>query len=358
MFDWLLTLDIIDGPAPWLFWGVTALLVLVLLVRKWTRRRVLRAASALAVGVVLGFALSWSVDAFDVFQVPMPAGVMGWTISGLAIAAFGIQSLWDSHALRKVVAVAVVCCTLLSAGLGINAAFGIDRNLGDLLEISTLQQVQHLQPPRPGQAPVEALYRTWHAPAGMPAKGEVRQLSGSMRVPSSAGFAPRDAAIYLPPAALVADAPDLPVVVLMMGLPGNPTPTAAKTAADAFAASHDGLAPIIIVADQLGSSRQNPGCANSQAFGGVDTYFNVDIPTWIRTHLRVLPGPANWTISGYSNGGACSFLYAAHHPDIWGSMVSISGEEYPGMESPEPVLTKVFDNDQAAFDANKPEDVL
>jgi hypothetical protein len=147
-------------------------------------------------------------------------------------------------------------------------------------------------------------------------------------------------------------------MVQMMGLPGSPTPTAIQTAVDAFAAKHDGLGPIVIVADQLGSSRQNPGCADSKAFGGVNTYFNVDIPEWIRTHLRVPAAPADWTISGYSNGGACSFLYGAQHPEIWGSLASQSGEEWPGWERPAPVLSKVFGGSRAAFDANKPENVL
>lgn len=358
MLAWLLRLDIIDGPAPWGLWGVTAVLVIALLVRRYTARRMLRAALAVVVGGLLGLALSWMLDATDAFGTPLPEPVKWWAAAGFAAVGLGIVSLWDSKALRKVVAGITIIASLLSAAIGINAAFGLDHNLGDLLEISTLAPVGRLPGPVHTAASEEPLYLSWHAPVGMPAHGEVRQLSGTSRIPSTAGFAPRDAAIYLPPAALVADPPALPVMVQMMGLPGSPTPTAIKTAVDAFAARHDGLGPIVIVADQLGSSRQNPGCADSKAYGGVNTYFNIDIPTWIRSHLRVGTKPNGWTISGYSNGGACAFLYGAQHPQVWGSLASQSGEEWPGWEKPGPVLSRVFGGSTAAFDANKPENVL
>ena len=57
------------------------------------------------------------------------------------------------------------------------------------------------------------------------------------------GYAPRDAALYLPPAALVADPPRLPLIVFMMGQPGTPDPTSLAAALNAYAASHTGLCP-------------------------------------------------------------------------------------------------------------------
>lgn len=360
MYAWLLNLDIADGPLPWIVWGITVLLLVGLLARRMTRRRMLRALLAVVVGAAVGVGICLAVDALDTFGTPLPDQVPWWVGAGFAGVALGIVHLWDSGAWRKVVAVLAVVGSLLSSALGVNIAFGIDRTVGDVLELSALPAAGTFATPLATTTPAAdpPLYQTWRPPADMPTHGEVRQLSGAQRIPSTAGFVPRDAAIYLPPAALVADPPALPVIVQMMGLPGSPTPTAIQTAVDAFAAAHDGLGPIVIVADQLGSSRQNPGCADSAAFGGVDTYFNVDIPHWIRTHLRTMPGPAAWTISGYSNGGACSFLYGAQHPDVWNAFVSISGEEYPGMEDPAPVLQQVFHGDQAAFDANKPENVL
>lgn len=358
MFAWLLGIDIAGGPIPWVVWAVTAALLAVLVVRKVTARRVRRIVLAVVIGAVLGIATCVAIDVFDLIGIPLPGVVPWWVAAGFACVGIGIVHLGDSQRWRKIVAVLVVIGSLMSTTLGVNIAFGIDRTLGDLLQLSALPQVGDLAAPLPSDTAQPALYLNWQAPADMPAHGEVRQLSGDESIPSTAGFVPRDAAIYLPPAALVKDPPALPVIVLMMGLPGSPSPTAVQAATDAFAAQHDGLGPIVIVVDQLGSSQQNPGCADSAAFGGVETYVNVDVPTWIRSHLRVMPGPDDWAIVGYSNGGACSFLYGADHPDVWNAFVSISGEEYPGMEDPAPVLHHVFEGSQTAFDANKPEYVL
>ncbi|MDQ4215650.1 alpha/beta hydrolase [Microbacterium sp. ASV81] len=202
--------------------------------------------------------------------------------------------------------------------------------------------------------PDNPLYDSWHAPAGMPAHGEVTLLAGDDRIPSSAGFEPRDASLYLPPAALVTDPPDLPLVVFMMGQPGDPDPEPISTAMDELAAQHDGLAPIVIVADQLGDPSNNPACVDSGTFGGVETYFTKDIPAWAREHLHVAADPSQWTIAGFSNGGGCALDWALGHPGLWGNVVSLSGESYQGTEFPDEMLQQVFDGDQAAYEAAKP----
>lgn len=199
-----------------------------------------------------------------------------------------------------------------------------------------------------------SLFATWRPPPGMPAVGRVTVLRAAERIPSTAGFAPRDASLYLPPAALVPDAPALPLVVFMMGQPGDPDPSYIRTAMDPLAAAHHGLAPIVIVADQLGAEGDNPACVDSAAYGGVETYFTEDIPAWARTHLRILPAPQAWTIAGFSNGGGCALDWGLTHPDLWGSIVSIAGESYPGTEAPEEMLQQVFDGDDAAYQAAKP----
>ncbi|OZB87966.1 MAG: hypothetical protein B7X41_10640, partial [Microbacterium sp. 14-71-5] len=138
--------------------------------------------------------------------------------------------------------------------------------------------------PVPGAAHATAagavmpLFETWTPPADLPSEGTVTLLTGEERIPSSAGFAPRDASLYRPPAALVPDPPALPLVVFMMGEPGDPDPSFVADAMDRLAAAHHGLAPIVIVADQLGSEDGNPACVDSAAYGGVETYFTQDIP--------------------------------------------------------------------------------
>lgn len=362
MKRWILTLDITQLSVLLPVWGGTVALLIVLVVLTARRapeggfRRILL--GTLPAGIA-GLILGWALSAFHVFGPTLPTLVMFWV--GACFAALGLVAinLWKSPALHKVIAIVTAVFVILSTFLGINLAFDMDRSLSDLLGLATLPAAGAFPaPPSDEKAPNAPLYSSWNPPADMPTQGKALQLVGDQAIRSSAGFSPRYASIYMPPAALVDDAPALPVMVLMMGLPGSPNAQVAQKVGDAFAAEHNGLAPIIIVADQLGGQYTNPGCVDSHAYGGVNTYFNVDIPAYIRSHLRVIDDPAYWSIVGYSNGGACSFLFGAQHPKIWGSFVSISGEEWPGYETPGPILKKVYNGDKAAFDANKPETVM
>ena len=208
--------------------------------------------------------------------------------------------------------------------------------------------------PLPGPDPTAPLSNTWRAPATMPKHGAVVPLTGALEIPSTAGFAPRTASLYLPPAALTQNPPSLPLIVFMMGQPGSPDPGPISEAMDRLAAEHHGLAPIVIVADQLGAPDNNPACVDSAAFGGVEQYFTTDIPNWARTHLRLVKDPSDWTIAGFSNGGGCALAWGLAHPDVWGNVVSLSGESYQGTEFPDEVLHQVFGGDDAAYEAAKP----
>ncbi|WP_295010466.1 alpha/beta hydrolase-fold protein [uncultured Microbacterium sp.] len=360
MLQWLLTVDLVDGPAPWIIWGLAAAGVIALLIRPLRRRWVVRAAIGLVIGALVGWFLVVWADTTNAFELPLPADVKWWTTGGFAAIGLGVVSLWSSRWWRKVVAVVTILTSLMSMTVGINQAFGQDATLADILGISTLRSFDDFAPPL--THPVDdttPLYKTWKPPANMPKEGRYGALRGTHAIPSTGGFVPRSATVYLPPAALVKNPPALPVVVFMMGLPGWPSPQPMVETLNAFAKKHNGLAPIAIIADQLGSEdAQNPGCVNSTRYGGVETYFNKDIPNYIRTHMRVLTDSKYWTIAGYSNGGACAFMWGARHPDIWGNIATASGEPWAGSADPASVLGPVYAGDKAAFDANKPAAIL
>ncbi|MEI3847864.1 MULTISPECIES: alpha/beta hydrolase [Microbacterium] len=361
MPPWLLMLDVVDGVVPWTVWGITALVVVVLVARRPTKSWALATVIGALTGAILGTAALLVLRATGVLPDPLPA-VVGWAIGGLAALGLVIVSIFFRPAWRRIVAVVAVLLVLLSTAIGVNAAFGVDRTLGDVLGISTLDKADRL--PGPGPEPVVSpavpLYESWTPPAGMPAQGKVLELSGDLAIPSTAGFVARPASIYLPPAALVAreDMPALPFMVHMMGQPGDPNPQFIQAAMDELAAKNKGLAPIVIVADQLGDPNRNPACADSKTYGGVDTYFNKDIVEYAKTKLNILQDPKFWTISGYSNGGACAQVWGAEHPEIWGNIVSISGEEFQGSEEEDQVLSQVFGGDKAAYEAAKPAAVM
>ncbi|MFT4307392.1 MAG: alpha/beta hydrolase-fold protein, partial [Microbacterium sp.] len=287
------------------------------------------------------------------FGSPLPVGVGAWAVAASAAVALGLVALVDRSWWAKAAAAALVVLATAAGALGVNAVFGIDRNLGALFGIVVGDAIV-LPTPTSASTPSGPLYQSWTPPDDMPSEGTVGVLSGDNAIPSSAGFTPRDASIYLPPAALVDDPPALPVVVMMMGQPGNPDASFVQSALDQLAAENDGLAPIVIVADQLGDPAVDPGCVDSATYGGVSTYFNVDIPEYIRSHLNVLSDSQYWTIAGYSNGGTCAYLWGAQYPSIWHNLISVSGEEVQGSEDVSAMLQDVFGGDQDLYDASTP----
>jgi poly(3-hydroxybutyrate) depolymerase len=200
-----------------------------------------------------------------------------------------------------------------------------------------------------------ALWANWIPPNDLPSAGTI----GSVNIPNTlSGFRSRPAGLYLPPAALVKNAPLLPLVIMLMGQPGNPDPSFQKPILDAFATRHNGLAPIVLVADQLGNPATDPLCLDTAKYGKSETFLAGDVVAWARANLHVLSDPAHWTIAGYSNGGQCALSLGAKHPEIWGNVLDISGEEYPGSSRPNQTLVQDFAGNKAAYQAARPLKIL
>lgn len=356
---WFLNLNVMSGPLPEALWLLTAVVAVVLLVRDRTRRWVVTALPAVAGGAFVGVVAVWITDATDVFGVPMPKGTTWWMMLAGAGIGLGIASLWRTPVWRKALAGLLIVVAPLSAAMGINGGFGLTPTIADVFGVSTLPSVgalpaTHAPGSAAGPTVARPLYLTWKAPAGMPKVGRVGTLSGAERIPSTGGFVPRDASIYLPPAALVPGAPALPFVVMMNGKPGSPTPRFIEAALNKQAAAHHGLAPIVIVADQLGSPLQQPACSPYSTYGNVSEYVNTDIVRYARTHLNIIGDPRYWTIAGYSDGGACALKWATEYPKIWGNMISISGDRYPGASEPATSLRDGFRGSTALALSQRP----
>jgi S-formylglutathione hydrolase FrmB len=126
---------------------------------------------------------------------------------------------------------------------------------------------------------------------------------------------------------------------------------------DAFAAGHDGLAPVIVMVDQLGSALANPLCTDSR-LGNAFTYLSVDVPAWIRQTLQVELRPSGWAIGGFSNGGTCALQMAVNAPQLYPTFVDISGESEPTLGDRARTVQAAFGGDEAAFEAVNPLDVM
>ena len=350
----MLRIDIVTGPLLYVVLGLAAVQLLYLLLRAQTRGWIVTVVIAVVGGVgvagVIWFVVVTVVDAFG-----MSPGLVSflWFAATCSAIALALANLWRSRRRRKIVAAASIVLFLVSGTLAINASFGLNRTLGSLFGVAAEAAIPLPVPSTPPKT--GPLYQSWVAPADLPAQG----TTGSQVIPNTvSGFISRPAGIYLPPAALVANAPALPLVILLMGQPGNPDPSFIAATLDRDAAAHDGLAPIVIVADQLGDPESDPLCLDTPNYGKAETFITQDVVNWAESNLNIIKDPRYWTIAGYSNGGQCAISLAAKHPDLFSNVVDISGEEFAGSEIETAVLADVFDGDQAAYDAIKPLNLL
>lgn len=356
-WDWLLSLRIVDGPFLWGTYALAAAVFVYLLVRPPSRRWLVTAASALVGGSLAALAVTFVMqDLLDLFNSPMAITARLWIVLAGASVALAFVNLRRSRWWRKVVAVWAVGLFAWTATLGISADFGILKNLGDLLDISIEEPLDVSELAPHSTNPPGPLAESWQPPAAMPATS----THGSIPIPASdPSFEPRDAIVYLPPAARLPDAPALPVVVFLSGQPGAPDVADIGAVLDRFAARHDGLAPIVVSVDQLGGSgTNNPLCVDGYQ-GDALSYVNRDVPAFISSTFNVLPSRTDWTIAGFSNGGECSIASGAAFPEVWGSIIDISGELEPDLGGDDGDTLEIgFGGDQAAFDAAKPLTIL
>lgn len=358
MLNLVLDVNIVDGPLPVIVFVLASAAFLYLLARSRTLPWVFTAFSLLVVGALFGVGALWvGVMLLDAFGGPVAEATWFWVPAAFAGILLAVWNLWRSRWWRKLVALVAIPLFAFAATLGVNAAYGIDRTLGDLLDVETAGPAPLPDPPATTEPdPAEPLYLTWQPPADLPATGATGLVPGG--IPSAnSGFDARPAQIYLPPAALVDDPPALPLVIMMMGQPGEPDPHFIAEVLDGYAADHAGLAPIALVIDQLGDPSADPLCLDTVR-GNVETYVMQDVVPWARANLDVIDAPSFWTVAGYSNGGECAAYFGSKYPEVFGNLLAVSPVEWPGAEHNTDVLRDVFGGMQAAYDAVKPANIM
>lgn len=357
---WLLSIDIVHGPARRVVELVALALLIPLLIRRWRLRPLVAVVVAAIAGGLVGFGVVWLAQVqywfgIDLYRHTYTSVAGCFALLAAAVVFVVVGPRWW----RRVIAGVLLPIVLVIGVLEVNEGLGVDVLLADLLNVSpdpvlalpTLNQ----QPRQPSLTEEAQLWSTWRAPAKMPKHGIVEQVQISNEI---SGFASRPAGLYLPPAALVANPPTLPFVVLMMGQPGNPDPRYAAAAMDPIAQRQHGLAPIVLVVDQLSNPYYDPLCTDSSRFGKVETFLTRDVPAWAMSHLRIDHDPRHWLVAGYSSGGSCALKLGAEHPELWQNVLSVSGERFPGSGSYQHSLDEVFKGDAGAYRAQWPQNIL
>ncbi|WIE74817.1 alpha/beta hydrolase-fold protein [Curtobacterium sp. MCSS17_007] len=324
------------------------------------RRRLRRAAvrlGAAVVGALVGLGVVWwTGDVQDDFGVQFTPVTRMWVAFAFAAAALLLVVLVQGGWLARVLAVAAAGAVVLSAGLGVNVDFGFYKDVEQAVATN----------PYPTRV-LPALHSTerdvsvadWHAPADMPRTGETL----SVRIPGTVShFRARDAVVWLPPAARVADPPRLPVLVALSGQPGQPADMFQTGDLggflDRYAAAHDGLAPIVVSPDQLGAPNRNPMCVDSRRLGRSATYVMTDTVRWIDHHLPVATGPGAWGVLGFSQGATCAEQFSTAHPEVFGTALAISSELAPVTGSARQSAALAFGGSTSAYRAAAPSAIM
>ncbi|MFC9790333.1 alpha/beta hydrolase [Rhodococcus sp. NPDC127528] len=261
-----------------------------------------------------------------------------------------------------------IAAVLAASALWVSAAGVVNRDVGRYPTVGAL--AGHRPPPTarladfdqvPGPqsrvqigSPTAAAWQPpmRHTPDGMLTHAEIPG--------TASGFTARPALVYLPPAYLDSPRPLLPVLVLVAGNPGQPDDWLGNGLAEtvsAFAAAHDGLAPVVVVPDALGATDAVPLCLDSR-LGNVDTYLAVDVPAWVASHLQVDGAPQARAIGGYSYGGTCAVQLSTNHPDVYPTFLDMSGQDEPSLGDHAATVAATFGGDESAFAAVSAREVL
>jgi|GEM_PF-1320120 len=190
--------------------------------------------------------------------------------------------------------------------------------------------------------------------ATAPAHGKVLAVN----IPATAShFAARQAYVYEPPVALARSYIQLPVLVLMAGLPGGPTDWLnggnIRATLDSFAKQHDGITPLVVMVDELGSYSNDTECVDSSR-GNVETYLTVDVPDYIKNNFTVSRDPARWAIGGLSLGGTCGVMLTLRHPNVYHYFLDLSGEIDITLGTKAGTIAKLFDGSEGQWAAHQP----
>jgi S-formylglutathione hydrolase FrmB len=175
------------------------------------------------------------------------------------------------------------------------------------------------------------------------------------------GFHTGRARVWLPPAFLDHPHRSRPVAVMVGGTPSTPADWTRAgrldRTASAVASQLDGEAPVFVMVDVNGSWFADTECVDGPR-GNAETYLADDVPDFVRTLLEA-PGEASaWAIVGYSAGGTCALTVGLRHPEVFGTIVDLAGDERPNLGSQGPSLTGLYRGDRAAMELHDPRTLI
>ena len=344
-------LSLTHGWLPAVVQAIAATVLLVAILSPSLRRRLLRISLAVLVGVGAAAWTRWYIDSQGLAGYPPPRSLLIWVaLTGVALGMLllgGRQGGWREHG----VALSAVPLCLLCAALALNQWVGYFPTV----QTAWNQLTAGPLPDQTDQATVVAMQQT----GTIPAKGTVVDVNIG---DTASNFKHRGELVYLPPAWYATNPPPpLPTVMMIGGEFNTPADwmragNAIKTI-DAFAAAHNGNAPVFVFVDPGGTFNNDTECVNGVRGNSAD-HLTKDVVPFMISNFHVSPNRANWGIVGWSMGGTCAVDLAVMHPDMFSAFEDIAGDLSPNSGTKEQTIARLFNGNADAWAAFDPGTVI
>ncbi len=176
-------------------------------------------------------------------------------------------------------------------------------------------------------------------------------------------FQAAQAYVYLPPIWFKNPEPQLPLIELIAGVPGEPSDWTragyADTTSTTFANQHHGIAPILVIPDNNGVKTQDSECANS-VFGNAETYLVKDVPNYMQANFNAAIGKNSMAIAGLSAGGTCATMMGLRNPKTFSTFASYSGYSSPTYQNDDEqqTIAQLYGGSRADYESYNPVHLL
>jgi enterochelin esterase-like enzyme len=326
---------------------------------EYVKKNRLQAGAVILFAVILAVILHSLVSYYT--DSPIPASFILMCLPFTASIGTLVLAVFVKKRLRLVVGAAMVLGLLFSLII-INDYYRYNPTLGDVFGKTNAQElnsnlnnvtVNYTVSTNQQSFNTSSLQGSLDKLNNTPTKGKLYQVNIPGKVSK---FKARPGFVYIP--AIYNELPqiNLPVIVLIAGVPGRPIDWVGlglQNIMDQFAKNHGGISPLVFVVDATGSMYNDTECVNGPS-GNAETYLTVDVPNYINNNFRVDNSPKNWAIGGLSLGGMCGLMLTLRHPNIYNYFIDLGGEIGPEIGNKQQTIDGLFGGSEQAWAAHQP----
>jgi poly(3-hydroxybutyrate) depolymerase len=343
--------SIVSGWFPvFLFWLTVAVCAIAVVLRRDVLKEF---AIGIPVGIVFVALLFVGLHVTQAIPPGAPQSLFVWLTVACLMAGLVLAGWRRVHWPRRISGVAAIVLAVVCAGSAVNQTFTYYPTLARLFG----QNANHFL----DDAQLTSMRDQVAKTGQLPDHGATLSVS----IPGTGlKFTPRPAYVWVPPAWFGRSHPQLPVIELLHGTPGDPSDWTRASYADAtslaFAEKHNGIAPILVMPDINGSFGADSECVNSAMFGDVETYLTKTVPEYMQKNFNAKTTPGSIAIAGLSEGGTCAATLALNHPKEYAAFGNYSGFESPTYQADNKPQTiqALFGGSAATYDAHNPRYLL